>query len=336
MENVKKMPLQQCSVPNMSRTAETRPRRTRFFVLSALFATVALLAGCSSDDTTGGTDASENAADSADSTANSEVSDVEDDTPVLRILVTNDDGYDAEGIDILVATLAALPNVEVIVAAPATQQSGTGGSTTDGELVAEEVATASGHPAYKVDGFPADSINWALDGNVQFEPSRHDTDDTDLSRPHVVVAGINHGQNVGRLADQISGTVGAARAAASQGIPALATSLGINQQDGYSPTEDYQAAADFIAEWVTKHRESLLDGSAASAPVLLENFNYPACIEGESRGVVEVDIVDQSDQGFIEQDCLSTLEQPVGDIEAFNNGFATLSTLPLEPFTTVE
>lgn len=333
MENVKKMPLQQCSVPNMLRTAETRPRRIRFSVLLALFAAVALLAGCSSDDTEGGNDASENAAGTTD---NSAVSDGEDDTPVLRILVSNDDGYDAEGIDILVTTLAALPNVEVIVAAPATQQSGTGGSTTDGELVSEEATTASGHPAYKVEGFPADSINWALDGNVQFEPNQHDSDDTDLSRPHVVIAGINHGQNVGRLADQISGTVGAARAAASQGIPALATSLGINMQDGYSPTEDYQAAADFIAEWVTKHRESLLDGSAASAPVLLENFNYPACIEGESRGVVEVDIVDQSDQGFIEQDCLSTLEQPVGDIEAFNNGFATISTLPLEPFTTVE
>ncbi|MEY3361923.1 MAG: hypothetical protein RL531_1642 [Actinomycetota bacterium] len=121
--------------------------------------------------------------------------------PNLEILVTNDDGYAAPGIDALVERLRDLPGVEITVVAPATNQSGTSDRTTPGDvsaLTAAKVATTSGYPATAVTGFPADSVNYALDV-------------LDLD-PDLVVAGSNAGQNLGVVAP-ISGTVGAARTA---------------------------------------------------------------------------------------------------------------------------
>src|SRR3954464_9874399 len=112
----------------------------------------------------------------------------------LKVLVTNDDGYAAVGIDAVVEGLRALPDTEVTVVAPLANQSGTGGKTTDGPLTVTDVKTASGYPAKAVDGFPADTIIWAID--------QHGIDFT----PDLVVSGINFGQNIGPAVD-ISGTV---------------------------------------------------------------------------------------------------------------------------------
>ena len=80
----------------------------------------------------------------------------------LRILVSNDDGFDALGIDAVVEALRALPGVTVTVVAPATNQSGTGEQITDGPLTATSEQTLSGYPATAVQGFPADSIIYAI------------------------------------------------------------------------------------------------------------------------------------------------------------------------------
>ena len=71
----------------------------------------------------------------------------------LHILVTNDDGVGAPGIDAVVQALSALPATEVTVVAPATNQSGTGGQTTPGPLTVTDATTASGYPAKAVAGF---------------------------------------------------------------------------------------------------------------------------------------------------------------------------------------
>ena len=105
----------------------------------------------------------------------------------LKVLVTNDDGYDADGIDAVVEGLRALPDTEVTVVAPLANQSGTGGKTTDGPLTVTDVKTKSGYPAKAVDGFPADTVIWAID--------QHGIDFT----PDLVVSGINFGQNIGPL-----------------------------------------------------------------------------------------------------------------------------------------
>src|SRR4051812_44080010 len=67
-------------------------------------------------------------------------------TPIT-ILVTNDDGYSAPGIDTMVEALRALPMVTLTVVAPLVNRSGTGGKTTNGVLKAQKLKTASGYPA---------------------------------------------------------------------------------------------------------------------------------------------------------------------------------------------
>ena len=139
----------------------------------------------------------------------------------LQILVTNDDGYDAKGIDAVVEALRALPDTQVTVVAPLTNQSGSGGKTTDGPLTATDVKTPSGYPAKAVAGYPADSITWAID--------QHGIDFT----PDLVVVGHQLRPERRRGRD-ISGTVGAARAAAARGIPALASSQGLPDPPDYA------------------------------------------------------------------------------------------------------
>src|SRR4051812_44210125 len=81
----------------------------------------------------------------------------------LQILVTNDDGYDAPGIDVVAQALRQLPNARVTVVAPATNKSGTGSQSTPGTLTATPRKTASGIAATAVDGFPADTVRYALE-----------------------------------------------------------------------------------------------------------------------------------------------------------------------------
>lgn len=225
----------------------------------------------------------------------------------LEILVSNDDGYAAEGIDALVEGLTGLEDVEVTVVAPLDQRSGSGGTFTDGEVATSEVETASGYPATAVDGFPADSVRVALE-------------EMDLD-PDVLITGINEGQNIGQLVD-VSGTVGAARAGVARDVPALAVSSGL---EGH----DYEAAVPLVLDWVEENRDALLAGDA---PVEVTNLNVPSCSAGEVRGLVEVPVATAGD--FLDpQDCTSTVEDPSDDTEAFINGFAALSVVPDEPDT---
>ncbi len=193
-------------------------------VLVASLAVLAAAVGCSSDDAEDSTATSTTtvAVDEETTTTASEV---------LTILVSNDDGYGAPGIDAVVRALTELPDTEVVVVAPAENQSGSGSNTTEGELEVTQVETASGYPVTAVAGFPADAVNWALDGGLEVTPD-------------LVVTGINSGQNLGAVGDQLSGTVGAARAAAAAGIPAVATSTALND------AVDYDVAAEYVVEWV--------------------------------------------------------------------------------------
>lgn len=263
------------------------------------------LAACSSDD---GDDASSDVPSTEATTTTTEAT-----LEPLTILVSNDDGYDAEGIDALVEGLLTLDEVEVIVVAPLDQRSATGGSSTDGELATTDVETASGYETIAVDGFPADAVRVAID---------------DLGiEPDLVLTGINEGQNLGPLVD-ISGTVGAARAGVARGIPAFATSQGL----GDDP--DYDVAVPMILEWVEEHRDALADGSA---PVEVTSLNIPTCDEGELRGLLEIepDLGGDGAPALQPQDCTSTIPEGelTTDVEAFLAGFATIAVIPSEPAT---
>jgi 5'-nucleotidase len=225
----------------------------------------------------------------------------------LEILVTNDDGVGAEGIDVLVQALTALDDVEVTVVAPASQQSGTGGSVTEGPLTTNEATTASGYEARAVDGFPADTIRVAFDELAL--------------TPDLVVSGINEGQNLGPLVD-VSGTVGAARAGARRGVPALAVSQGLGQD------LDYEVAAGLVTDWIAEHADALRAGDMPGDVVA--NLNVPTCDVGELRGQVEVASATTGNP-LAPSDCTSTAEGAGDDVTAFTNGFATLTDVPIEP-----
>jgi 5'-nucleotidase len=239
-------------------------------------------------------------------------------TAPLRILVTNDDGYSAPGIDAVVQGLRTLPNVSITVVAPLANQSGTGGKTTPGTLTVTDVKTASGYAAKAVAGFPADTVIWAVDQHGLAQ------------KPQVVISGVNFGQNLG-TATNLSGTVGAARAAASRGIPALAASAGLAPPGVAAP--DFATAVTQVKLWITRHRAALQAGKASS-PVLLQNLNTPTCAAGQSaRGPISVPVDLQATlaQTLAAPDCASTAVGPTGDVQAFDEGFEPLSDLSVTP-----
>ena len=123
-----------------------------------------------------------------------------------HILLTNDDGIQAEGLHALAAALEGFATVSIV--APSREQSGAAQSLTLRQpIVCHPVAERQ----WAVDGTPADAVIVALHKLLP-EP------------PDLVISGINFGANLGENA-YYSGTVGAAREAALHHIPALAMSL---------------------------------------------------------------------------------------------------------------
>jgi 5'-nucleotidase len=240
----------------------------------------------------------------------------------LRILVTNDDGVGAPGIDVLVEALIADPNNEVVVSAPAENRSGSGDSTIDevpscGSGEAASSSTASGYDddVWAVDGCPADAVIYALENLYPEAP------------PHVVLSGINEGQNVGNvngLLSQISGTVGAAKTAACADIPAMASSQGEGE------TLDYESGVTEVLRWLEENREALLAGDVAVDNIT--SINIPSCDTGAIRGQLEVPLALDNPNGWKLredfQDCESTVEDPPNDIEAFFNGYTAITPVP--------
>jgi 5'-nucleotidase len=229
----------------------------------------------------------------------------------LTIVVTNDDGYNSPGINTLVQALRKLPKVTVKVVAPATNQSGTGGKTTPGTLVTTKVKTLSGYPAIAVQGYPADTIRAAID-------QLH-------IRPNLVVSGINFGQNLGPVAD-LSGTVGAARAAAARGIPAVATSQGLGNPIAYPVT------AKAVITWINAHRSKL---SVTKTPkTTIVNINGPSCgTTGSPRGTVNAPPATTGNP-LGTSDCSSTATNPPDDVTALAEGFIVVDQLPATAATT--
>jgi 5'-nucleotidase len=249
-----------------------------------------MLAGCSSSSDDSGSKAGSTTTTAAK-------------TAKLTILVGNDDGYAADGIDAVVEALRKLPDVEVTVSAPAENKSGTGSSTTPGTLTATEQKTKSGYPAFAVNGFPADGINYGLSQLKE--------------KPDLVVTGINFGQNLGASV-AISGTVGAAKVAAAKGIPAIAASQGI------ASTMDYTTAARHVVDWVTAHRDQLISGDAEANIV---NLNVPSCPTGSVRGLKQEPVAATGNGITPATNCQSTETELADDVQAFVNGFVTVSQL---------
>jgi 5'-nucleotidase len=185
----------------------------------------------------------------------------------LNVLLTNDDGIEAEGLQTLRRELAALPDVNLAVIAPDGNRSAMARSiTTRRPLWVEQVPFADGSVGYATDGTPVDCVRLASLGVVEdFE--------TDL-----VVSGINHGANLG---DDItySGTVAAALEGVVLGIPSIAVS-----QQSRGRALDYRYDGGFHFELAARFVAGLVE-RLESLPLperTLLNVNVPA---GSPEGV---------------------------------------------------
>jgi 5'-nucleotidase len=185
----------------------------------------------------------------------------------MRVLLTNDDGIEAEGLQALRRALLEIPGIELAVIAPDGNRSAIGrGITTRRPLWVEEVDFGDGTVGYATDGTPVDCVRFAKLGLIEgFEAG-------------VVVSGINHGANLG---DDISysGTVAAALEGLILGLPSIA----VSQQSSAREMDfrlgqrfDFEVAANFTARVVEE-----LDDVPLPEGTLL-NINVPA---GEPEGV---------------------------------------------------
>ena len=177
----------------------------------------------------------------------------------MRLLITNDDGILAQGIECLVA--AAEPLGEVTVVAPDREQSATSHSLT---LHHPLRPLPRGERRWQVDGTPTDCVMLAIEALMP-------------DRPDFVLSGINHGQNMGE--DVLySGTVAAAMEGLALGVPSIAISFagGDLRADVTHLREQVKVLTPLL-----KHLTSLPEFPRDT----LFNVNLPPAPASEVRGV---------------------------------------------------
>ena len=172
------------------------------------------------------------------------------------ILVTNDDGVNAEGLEELADAMR--PFGDVVVIAPEWPMSGMSGAITfDKPLRISLLKNETGFSVYKCSGTPVDCVKMAFNHLLD-------------KRPDFVVSGINHGSNTS-MSVVYSGTVGAAIEGAIHGVPSIAFSLC-----------DYEKDADFgrAKIWVARIFQTVIE--TGLMPFTCLNVNIPS---GEIKGI---------------------------------------------------
>ncbi|KIQ68633.1 5'/3'-nucleotidase SurE [Wenxinia marina] len=185
----------------------------------------------------------------------------------MRILITNDDGINAPGLEVMerIAAEVAGPGGEVWTVAPAFEQSGVAHaiSYTHPTMIAELAPRR-----WVAEGSPADCVLAAV-GDIMAD-----------ALPDLVLSGVNRGNNAGENV-LYSGTVGGAMEAALKGLPAIALSQYYGP--GNSALDDpFEAAAAHGAAVV---RDILAAGLAADGPYgIFYNVNFPPVRAAEVAG----------------------------------------------------
>lgn len=172
----------------------------------------------------------------------------------MNILLTNDDGVNAEGINTLYSIFSEKHNVYII--APIEEKSGSSTAITFADNL--KIIHISEN-IYGLHGYPADCVNIGLRGEM-------------IPKPDLVISGINNGPNLG---DDVyfSGTVGGARVAYIYGISGIAIS--INYKGG---SKYYIDAARFLLNYIAK-------ANLFSDSTCFLNINYPDLPESKILGV---------------------------------------------------
>lgn len=235
----------------------------------------------------------------------------------MRILLTNDDGIHAPGLEVLEAVAARLSD-DVWVCAPAEENSGAGHSLT---LNFPVRLRQFGPKRFAVTGTPTDAVNLAL---RKLFPDR---------KPDLLISGVNAGEN---LADDVtySGTISAAMEGALAGIKAVAMSQAMRDAGhGFSAAEGLAA----------KVLAPLIDAPLTRRSVI--NVNFPALAAEAVKGirVVRQGFHDYGRGSLVEgvdprgrpyywfglEDVEHTLDRGT-DLEAIGDGYVSVTPLQLD------
>ncbi|MFD3189320.1 5'/3'-nucleotidase SurE [Sedimentitalea sp. HM32M-2] len=186
----------------------------------------------------------------------------------MRILITNDDGINAPGLQVLAAIADELagPDGEVWTVAPAFEQSGVAHSIsyTHPMMIAK-----MGPRSFAAEGSPADCVMAGLHDVMKDAP------------PDLVLSGVNRGNNSAENA-LYSGTLGGAMEAALQGLPAIALSQYYGPRN-FGIDNPFDAAAEHGADVVRR----ILRASPESDQDyrLFFNVNFPPVPAAEVKGI---------------------------------------------------
>ena len=235
----------------------------------------------------------------------------------MRILLTNDDGIHAPGLEVLEAIAGELSD-DVWVCAPSEENSGAGHSLT---LHMPVRLVEHGERRFSVTGTPTDAVNLAL---RKLFAGRF---------PDLIISGVNNGEN---LADDItySGTISAAMEGALAGIPAVAMSQALRDGGhGFAAAES----------WAARVLAPLLDLQMAKRTVV--NVNFPPLPADEVKGirVVRQGFHDYARGSLVEgtdprgrpyfwfglEDIEHTLDHGT-DLEAVSDGYIAVTPLQLD------
>lgn len=232
----------------------------------------------------------------------------------MKILVTNDDGIYAPGIQALAEALKAVGDVAVV--APDRERSAVGHALT---LHHPLRALQMGPNVFAVDGTPTDCVNLGIHDLLSFKPD-------------IVVSGINRGANLG---DDVtySGTVAAAMEATLMGIPAFAVSLAA---EGVG--KNYDMAAEFAARLACRIHENGLPGDTflnVNVPDLPRDAILPSRITSQGRRRFEGNVVGKLDPRgqkyyWIGSAELSFLDIEGTDYHAVSRGHVSVTPLHLD------
>jgi 5'/3'-nucleotidase len=234
-----------------------------------------------------------------------------------RILVSNDDGVRAPGL--LAIAQALQPLGEITIAAPSENQSGKGHAiVTSDPILVDSVTLTGGLQAFSIVATPATCVKVGVRALM-------------TEKPDLVVSGINRGYNLG-LVTYVSGTVGGAREAALMGIPAIASSLAVEETN-------YVPAAQIVKQVAELVRQNGL------APGVFLNVNIPA---GAATAIKGIQLTRQSglsgEETFEEQKSprgrrlfWSVWNEPAGDVDgtdvwATEHGYAAVTPLRVGEF----
>lgn len=176
----------------------------------------------------------------------------------MKILLVNDDGIRAKGLEVLARLASRLG--EVWVVAPEEQCSAMSHRiTVRGKMRVKQVPfPVEGIQAYSVGGTPADCVKVALNHLLP-------------EKPDYVFSGINRGFNAG-IDILYSGTIGAAMEGLVNGIDAIAFSC--------ADTDQFGAAEEYFFPIVQKLMEERLPGNE------IWNVNFPGCPSGQVKGIL--------------------------------------------------